>query len=50
MRSAVRKEQARNKDGQLTNWKTERRFVFIQYLQLTPLPKICTMDIFFAEL
>ena len=40
MRSAVRKEHARNKDGQLTNWKTERRFVFIQFLQLTPLPKI----------
>ena len=40
MRSAVRKEDARNKDGQLTNWKTERRFVFMQFLQLTPLPKI----------
>ena len=29
LRSALKKELARNKDGQLTNWETGRRFVWI---------------------
>ena len=49
MRSTVRKELARDKNGKLTNWETGRRFVFIT-VPTTPLPKMCTMGIFSAEL
>ena len=49
MRSTVRKELARDKNGKLTNWKMGRRFVFIT-VPTTPLPKICTIGIFSAEL
>ena len=49
MRSTVRKELARDKNGKLTNWETGRRFVFIT-VPTTPLPKMCTMGIFLAEL
>ena len=49
MRSTVRKELARDKNGKLTKWETGRRFVFIT-VPATPLPKLCTMGIFSAEL
>ena len=49
MRSTVRKELARDKNGKLTKWETGRRFVFIT-VPTTPLPKMCTMGIFSAEL
>ena len=49
MRSMVRKELARDKNGKLTNWEMGRRFVFIT-VPTTPLPKMCTVGIFSVEL
>ena len=49
MQSTVRKELAWDKNGKLTNWETGRWFVFIT-VPTTPLPKMCTVGIFSAEL
>ena len=49
MWSTVRKELAQDKNGKLTNWEMGRWFIFIT-VPTTPLPKMCTMGIFSAEL
>ena len=49
LRSTLEKELARNEDGQLTNWETGRRFVWITTPK-TPLQKDLKIGIFNAEI